>query len=101
MVVERHVDVVEPPVAYEIGPTDELLFGGPAEHLERALEAEAIHGLARRYRGRNQNGGVDVMSLAMAGRTFDNEALLGYAGGLRIVRAAVVFGVDRDHRNAG
>src|SRR5262245_37202176 len=100
MIVERDIHVVEPAVAHEIGPADELLLGGPAEHLERALEAEALHRLARRDRGRDEDRSVDVVALAMAGRTFDDEALLGHAGRLRVVRAAVVFGVDRDHRIA-
>ena len=42
MIVEGEVDVVEPAVAHEIGPADELLLGWPAEHLQRALEPEFL-----------------------------------------------------------
>src|SRR5215813_771659 len=101
MVVERDIDIVEPAVADEIRPADELLLRRPAEHLEGAAEAEALHRLLGRDRGRDQHGGIDVMTFAMAGCTFDNEALLGHTGGLRVVRATVVLGMDRDDRMAG
>src|SRR5438105_3144031 len=101
MVVESDVDIVEPAVAHEIGTAHELFFGRTAKYFERASEAEFLHCALRRERGADQHRGVDVVAFAVAGRAFDNELLLRHAGALRIVRTAVVFGVDRDHRMAG
>src|SRR5258705_13523006 len=100
MIVEGDIDVVEPTVAHEIGSADELLLRRAAEHLERTLEAEALHRALGRERARHQHRGVDVVALAMAGRALDDEGLLRHAGRLGIVRTAVVFGVDRHYRLA-
>src|SRR5215203_2689000 len=95
--MESDIDIVEPAVAHQIGAAHELLFRGPTEHFERPLETETFHGAPRGERSADQHGGVDVMTFAMAGRAFNDELLRGYTRRLRIVRAAVVFCVNRDH----
>jgi hypothetical protein len=100
MIRESNVDVVEPAVAHEIGPADQLLLGGRAEHLEGALEAEAVDRGLGGERGGDQHRTVGVMAFAMARRAVDDGFLLGEPGDLRIVRIGIVFGMDCDHRFA-
>ena len=101
MGMQRDIDIVEHPIADEIGPGQELFLRRCPQHLEGAGQIQFFHGAADGDGGADHYRGVDVMAFAMAGRALDDADLFGNARLLAVVGIAVELGVQRDDRFTG
>ena len=114
VIVKGDVDIVEIAVAHEIGSAQQLLFGGRAEDLERALELELLHRMAQRQGDAETiTARIDVVTFAMSGRAGDDlarsvtpdfcefDGLASYSVWMRDDRRAAAVGREESRGKAG
>ena len=100
MIVECDIDIGEIAVTDKIGAADELFLRRSAKNLECSCEPELIHRLFHGERCADHDGGIDVVSFAVARGSFDDGFWFGDSRRLRGSRCRVEFGVKRDNRLA-